>query len=192
MTLATGGDVVQFPEIGEKSRALRLKDVGGKTHQPLAQSGEKATLFLFILHDCPLANTCAPEIGRIASEYRKRGVVSFVVYAEPDLTAKVARKHAREHKFSCPVLLDPTGQLVSLTGVTVSPEAALLSPDNQLLYRGRIDDRMRAFGKQRAEPTRRDLREALDATLAGKPVPNPVTKAIGCYLPTPESVSSDK
>ena len=192
LAFASGSDAIQKSEISAESRALHLKDVDGKTYKPLAQTGQKATLFFFLLHDCPLANTCAPEVGRIVTEYRERGVVSFVVYAEPDLSARLARKHAREHKFPCPVLLDQSGRLVRLTGATVSPEAVVLGPGNHLLYRGRIDDRMTAFGKQRVEPAHRDLREALDAVLAGKPVTTPVTKAIGCYLPTPRSVSSDK
>jgi len=56
-----------------------------------------------------------------------------------------------------------------------------------VVYHGRIDDRIVALGKRRVEPTTRDLREALDAMLEGKPVPTPVTKAVGCYLPVNES-----
>ena len=47
----------------------------------------------------------------------------------------------------------------------------------------RIDDRAIAPGKHRAEPRQRDLRDALDAILAGKPVRERFTRAIGCYLP---------
>ena len=69
----------------------------------------------------------------------------------------------------------------------MSPEVAVFSPANVLLYRGRIDDRLITLGKQRVSPKRRDLREALDAIVAGKPVLVPVTKAFGCYLPTNEN-----
>ena len=109
---------------------------------------------------------------------------------EDDLSARAARQHAKDYGYACPVLLDRKQQLVRFTGVTTSPEVAVLSPDNTVLYRGRIDDRLVAFGKQRVTPTRKDLREALDAILAGKPVSNPVTKAMGCYLPTKEATKS--
>jgi hypothetical protein len=59
----------------------------------------------------------------------------------------------------------------------------VLSPSGDVLYRGRIDDRVADFGKRRVEPTRRDLRLALDAILAGKPVQARLTKAVGCYIP---------
>ena len=130
---------------------------------------------------------CAPEINRIATDYRARGVRSFLVYVEDDLSPKAARKHAREHGFTCPALLDRGQQLVRFAGVTVSPEVAVFSPDNALLYRGRIDDRLTALGKQRVSPLRQDLREALDAIIEGKPVLVPVTKAVGCYLPINEN-----
>ena len=149
-------------------------------------------MLFFVLHDCPLANSCAPEINRIVADYRPRGVRSFLVYAEDDLSPKTAREHAKAHAYTCSVLLDRELQLVRFTGVTKSPEVAVLAPDNRVLYRGRIDDRLTAFGKQRVTPTRRDLREALDAILAGKPVPNPVTQSIGCYLPAPEDAKSQQ
>jgi len=164
-------------------RTLAVRDIHGTVQRPLADSGQKATVFFFILPDCPLANRCAPEINRIAADYRARGVRSFVAYVGDDISANAARQHAKEYGFTCPVLLEGAQHLVRFTGVTISPEAAVLSPGNKLLYRGRVDDRLIAFGKQRPEPTRHDLREALDAILDGKPVPTPITKAVGCYLP---------
>lgn len=167
-----------------QARALTLKDVNGKIHRLLADTKQKATLFFFVLPDCPLANRCAPEINRIASEYRERGILSFLVYVGDDLTPKIARRHAKDYGFTLPALLDPEQQLVRLSGVTVSPEVAVFAPDNTPLYRGRIDDRLTQLGQPRTLPSRRDLREALDAILEGKAVPEAVTKAVGCYLPT--------
>ena len=51
-----------------------------------------------------------------------------------------------------------------------------------LVYRGRIDNLYADFGKKRAKPTRRDLRETLDALLAGKRLAKRTTKAVGCYI----------
>ena len=188
--LAACGSEAPRTAIIETAGSVTVTDVHGKPQRPLADAGQKATVLFFVLHDCPLANTCAPEINRIVTDYAPRGVRSFLVYVENDLSAKAARKHAKEHGFPCPALLDREGQLVRFTQVTTSPEVAVLAPDNTVRYRGRIDDRLVAFGKQRVAPTRRDLREALDSILEGKPVPNPVTKAVGCYLPAVEDAKS--
>ncbi len=160
-----------------------VNDVDGKEHRPLADAGQAATVLFFVMHDCPIANGYAPEISRIAEEYAKRGVRSFVIYAEDDLSPADAKKHAREYAYRCPVLLDPQRTLARKACATVSPEAAVFSAKGELLYRGRIDDRAIAPGKHRAEPRQRDLRTALDSILAGKPIPERFTKAIGCYLP---------
>ena len=164
---------------------ISVKDVEGVLQRPLADAGQAATVLFFVMHDCPIANGYAPEISRIAEEYGKRRVRSFVIYAEDDFSPADAKKHAREYAYRCPALLDPAHSLVQKAGATVSPEAAVFSAKGELLYRGRIDDRAFAPGKHRAEPRQRDLRVALDAILAGKPIPERFTKAIGCYLPDP-------
>jgi len=171
-------------------RHLVIKDVQGASHQPLAAAGQKATVLFFVMAECPIANSYAPEINRIVATYADRGVRSYLVYAEDDLSVEAARQHARDHGFKFPALLDPGHQLVKVAQVTVSPEVAVLAPDNTVLYHGRIDDRAAAFGKSRVTPSKRDLRLALDAILDGKPVATPVTKAVGCYISTNENSQS--
>ncbi|GIT77890.1 MAG: hypothetical protein Ct9H300mP32_2720 [Verrucomicrobiota bacterium] len=64
----------------------------------------------------------------------------------------------------------------------VTPEAAVFDAKGRLIYRGRIDDLYADFGKKRARPTRHDLRDTLDALLAGKRLTKRTTKAVGCYI----------
>jgi peroxiredoxin len=169
------------PSAATKLAALTLQDVNGARLRPFADTNRPATLFFFLMHECPVANAYAPEINRIVAEHPS--VRSYIVYVESDLTAEAARRHVKEYGFTCPALLDPRHELVRAAGATVSPEAALFSPAGELIYRGRIDDRVTDFGKRRVQPTRRDLRQALEAFLAGRPVPDRRTKAIGCYIP---------
>ena len=166
-----------------KATSIVVKDLAGATVPPLADSGQKATVFFFVMHECPVANGYAPEIIRITSEYATKGVRCFVVYVEGDLTPEKARQHARDYGYKSGALLDPQHLLVKAAGATISPEVAVFSTSGEVLYRGRIDDRVADFGKRRVEPTRRDLRLALDAILAGKPVQARLAKAIGCYIP---------
>jgi hypothetical protein len=169
-----------------EDRSLSLRDVNGKEHMPLLQPQKKATVLFFILPDCPISNSYAPEIKRICADYEPKQVAAFIVQADPDLSAEDAKKHAEDYGFRCPVLLDPYHRLVKRTGATIAPEVAVLGPDGKVLYRGRIDDLYADLGKRRPEPTQRDLRNALTAILQGKPVANPVTTALGCDLPEPK------
>jgi thiol-disulfide isomerase/thioredoxin len=165
---------------------IQFIDLAGRPQTPLSQPDKKATVLFFLLPDCPVSNAYAPEIKRICKEYEAKKVTTFVIHADPDVSADMAKKHAKENGFTCPVLRDPTHVLVKATGVKMAPEVAVLGADSKVLYRGRIDDLYVDYGKRRPAPTQRDLRDALDAILQGKAVAAPTTKVIGCYLPEPK------
>jgi hypothetical protein len=93
-----------------------------------------------------------------------------------------AAKYAGEYNFSFPVLLDPRQDLVRLAGATVTPQAVILSSRGEMLYRGRIDNRVENFGSQRRNATVHDTREALDAVLAGRLPRVQFTRSIGCAI----------
>jgi len=171
---------------------IAVNDLTGARIQPLAEARQKATVLFFVMHECPVANGYAPEIIRITSEYAAKGVRCFVVYVESDLTLEKARQHARDYGYKSGALLDPRHRLVKAAGATISPEAVVFSPSGEVLYRGRIDDRVADFGKRRVEPTRRDLRLALDAILAGQPVQARLARAVGCYIPEDNLSKSER
>jgi mono/diheme cytochrome c family protein len=166
---------------------VRVTDIAGTAQTPLNPSGKKAAVLLFITGDCPICNAYAPEVKRLCADYTAKGIAFFIVHVDPKTTAEQARKHATEYGFDCPIVLDTAGTLVKAVGAHTTPEAFLVSPESTLLYHGRIDDRFIDFGKSRAEATQHDLRRALDEVLAGKPVSVPTTKAVGCYIGTPEA-----
>ena len=71
---------------------------------------------------------------------------------------------------------------VRLARARVTPEAAVFSPRGDLLYHGRIDDRNVDFGKERPEPTTRDLEAVLDAVVNGKTPHRAAVPAVGCPI----------
>jgi hypothetical protein len=161
---------------------LRVTDLGGVSRS-VPTKDKKATVLLFIAHDCPISNAYAAEISRINSEYGPRGVQMMVVYAEGQVSPATARQHAKQFGYQMPLVIDGARRLSGATGATVTPEAVVLGADGRSLYRGRIDNRYAGFGKARKTATERDLRVALDAVLAGKAVPHPTTTAVGCFIP---------
>ena len=162
---------------------LVFTDINGKNHAPFASAKTKAVVFLFLLRDCPVSNVYTPELTRIHREYSGKGVSFYLVHPDRDTDAKAAKAHAIEYKLTAPLVLDHDHKLTRFAGAEVTPEAAVFDGKGLLVYRGRIDNLYADFGKKRAKPTRRDLRETLDALLAGKPVPKPRGKCIGCFIP---------
>jgi hypothetical protein len=154
---------------------------GGKWQFP-APGECRAVALIFAGHECPISNGFVPEVARLAQEFESQGVKFCVVYAERDLSLEEAKKHAREFAYPCPAVIDPKQQLARAAKATVTPEAALISPEGKVLYLGRIDDRYAAYTKKRPQPKTRDLRNAILDVLAGRKVAVPYTQTIGCYI----------
>ncbi len=147
-------------------------------------SYQKASVYFFIAHDCPVANSYVPEMNRISAKYKRSGVAFFAVYTEKDVEKYIILKHNKEYGFQFPATVDSSHTIAKLLGAKVTPEAVVLDNKGILKYRGRIDDLYVAFGQRRPAPTHRDLRAALDAILSGKKWQLKTTKAIGCFIST--------
>jgi len=166
-----------------EARHVTVEDLQGKKVQPLRTEEAKANVLFFLTPDCPISNSYAPEINAIVAENAGKPLRFHIVYVDPDLKAEQARKHAASFGYRCPVLLDPKHQLVAATGVTTTPEVAVVKADGTVAYRGRIDDLYPQIGVKRRAPTRRDLRDALEDVLAGREVHTARTAAVGCSIP---------
>jgi peroxiredoxin len=156
-------------------------DSRGQVRQPLKAGDARAVVLIFLMADCPVARATAPELARLTAEFGSRGVTFFGVYGTE--TAAEIAAFQESYRIPFPGLLDPRQQLARIAGATMVPEAVVFSPDNRLLYRGRIDDRAISLGTMRPEATRRDLRLALESVLSGQNVEPRFTEAVGCYLP---------
>jgi peroxiredoxin len=171
-----------FPLCAAGALDFHLRDTGGATHTPVEWSAAKAVVIYFTTTDCPIANGYVPEMNRIHDVYAPRGVAFFAVQTDLTIPEADVVKYARDFRYSYPLLLDPQQRLVRLAGASITPQVAIFASNGTLLYLGRIDDRVADFGKQRLKPTVFDLRDSLDAVLAGKPVPHATTKSIGCAI----------
>lgn len=143
-------------------------------------AAEPIRVLVFTSTDCPISNRYAPEIERLAAKFK--GKAQFIlVYPVPTDSLEMIREHAKKFAYSIETLRDTDQKLVKQIGVTVTPEAAIMN-GTRVMYRGRIDDRYIDFGKDRIVPTKRDLEDALDALIAGKPIAIRETRAVGCIL----------
>lgn len=159
-----------------------FEDTTGQRHTQAEWNGKRAIVLLFLTTDCPLSNGYVPELNRIKDAYAPKGVVFYAVQGDATVGLDEVRKHVTEFAYRFPYLLDPKESLAAFTGATTTPEAAVLSPQGELLYLGRVDNRLEDYGKQRVQVTEFNLRDTLDAILTGKLVPRARTKAFGCAI----------
>jgi len=156
-------------------------DLTGKPQNPLT-SRAPATVLLFVRTDCPITNRYAPELQRLAQEFKTRSVAFWLIYPDPDEAPRHIEDHIREYAFPGDPLRDPHHVLVKQAHATVAPEAAVFNASGKLVYHGRIDDRYIDIGKTRPAAQVHDLEETIRAVLAGKPVEHPETRPVGCSL----------
>jgi len=165
--------------------AIEVHDLNGQPHAPLQPTGDAVHVILFTSHECPIANGYAPTIASLHEAWQSEPRVRlFLVHVDPDLTAEQAREHASDYSLPGTILRDPTHQLATACGVSITPEAVVRTAKGQL-YRGRIDDQWRKLGSRAPAASQHDLKDAVRLTLAGDVVPLPHPKAVGCLLPEP-------
>lgn len=152
-------------------------DIRGRTFSKADMAAHKATVFLFISGQCPISNLYTPRYHALASEYGKRDVQILAVYSDRQEGYTDIVRHADSRKLSFPVVKDNRNALADYLGAEYTPEAIVVDAQGAVRYRGRIDD-----NKEVTQVTKHDLAEALDAILAGKPVPHPRTAAFGCMI----------
>jgi peroxiredoxin len=168
-----------LPKIGD----FELRDVDGLQRSQAEWREHAAVVLLFIDAECPVSNSYAPEMQRIAARGAEDDVLVLGVHSDPDVTAAAGKAHAREYGLAFPLLLDPDQQLATQAGVRVVLTAVVLSSNGQVLYRGRVDDRYTPQGKRRVQATTHELRDAIAAALHGRPPAITEAPAFGCPLP---------
>lgn len=155
--------------------------VGGSRWIPAERA--KLTVVVFVTRSCPIANRYMPELGRIATEYAKRGVWLGLAFEDEETSAQAVSKHVKSFRATMPFFIDEGHRVARAVGATVTPECAIVDSAGKVRYRGRIDGFFSGNGRVGQNNYRRDLRLSLDALLAGKPVPAPVVDAKGCFIP---------
>ena len=164
--------------------AGQLRDVDGVSRDLFAPA-DVANVLLFVSSDCPIANGYAPEIQRICAAYRTRGISCALVYEDAAIEAAAVRNHRRSFGYrDTAAVIDTAHTVAEILKATVTPQAIVVAARGEVKYRGRIDNRYGELGKPRRVVSRHDLRDALDAVLAGRPVVHPVTEAVGCFIPS--------
>jgi hypothetical protein len=144
-------------------------------------------LFLFVQTDCPISNSYAPEIQRICKAYKSKGVGCSLAYEDVRMDLAGMRKHMNDFSYNgIPAVIDSDRAVADRVGAKITPAAVVVDSRGTVLYRGRIDNLYASLGKPRRNVTEHDLTDALDAILAGKPVPKPETEALGCFITRPK------
>jgi len=161
----------------------QMKGVDGKDVSIASAAGKKGTLVIFSCNGCPWVKAWEKRMVEIGNSYSKRGVGVVAINAnDPERSPADGfaemQQRAKQRGIRYPYVMDATSEVARAFGATRTPEAFLFDAEGKLVYHGTIDDNAHEPNKV----TKRYLREALDAMLAGKEVPAAETKALGCGI----------
>lgn len=163
--------------IGATIADFKLPDADGKEHALSSLKGKNGAVLIFISTRCPVSNGYNERMEKLAQEYKARGVQVIGINSNTGESAADIKQHATEKRFTFPVLKDTNNVIADRLGAQVTPEAYLLDAGLKLVYRGRIDNSRNGDAISATE-----LRDALEATLAGKPVEKTEARAFGCSI----------
>ena len=170
-------EALASPAIGTTVEDFTLPDTNGKDHALSSLKGKKGSVLIFISVQCPISNAYNERMAKLAQDYSERGINVIGINANKNESAEVVKQHASEKHLNFTILKDPGNKLADRLGAEHTPEAYYLDANNRLLYHGRIDN-----SKDPAQVESNDLRDALDAALAGKPIQKTTSLAFGCSI----------
>jgi peroxiredoxin len=171
--------LAEGPAIGATAPLFDLKTIDGKAF--LLADAEKANalvVLVFVSTNCPYSNAYNERMRDLAAAYAKKGVLFVGINSNSTETVQEAADHARKHGHTFPIVKDPGNKVADLYDARRTPEAFVIGKDGRLDYHGRIDENYEDASKV-VSP---DLKNALDALLAGQPVAKSETKAFGCTI----------
>ncbi len=171
--------VADAPAIGSAAPAFDLKSVDGKPFSLAdAEKTNSYVVLMFIATQCPYSNGYNDRMRDMAAAYAKKGILFVGINSNNTESTEETAAHAKQHGFGFPVLKDPGNKVADLYDARRTPEVYVIGRDGKLLYHGRIDDNSNDASKV----TSPDLKNALDALLAGQPIAKAETKAFGCTI----------
>ncbi len=175
--------------IGSKAPAFSLPGVDGKTYTLDSFKDAKVVAVVFTCNHCPTAQAYEDRLIKIRADYKDRGVALVAIspndplavrldelgYTDLDDSFEHMKIRAKDKKYNFPYLYDGETQKTSSEfGVLATPHVFIFDEARTLRYAGRVDDAEVKTVKSH------DARNAIEALLAGKPVPVETTRVPGC------------
>lgn len=139
--------------------------------------------YIFIAEECPISIFMVSELQKIEDEFGNDCQLTLV-FPMKKSSRESAEKFVVEYGLSAyKILLDPKQEMAKSLGATITPELVLInSQNNQIQYRGRINDAFFAPGRKKHGRLIRDAQTAISHAINGEEVPKPWHEAVGCLI----------
>ena len=138
-------------------------------------------ILIFLAPLCPICQNMTFDLRQLEQDYGDKSVEFVGVFPNASTTPAQIESFKETYGLSMTMIQDTAGWAHTL-GAKWTPEVFVLDRRDSVVYQGRINDRYFAPGKRKPKTKRRDLDAALRDCLAGRPVSEPMTDAVGCPI----------
>jgi peroxiredoxin len=145
---------------------------------------KKGLLVMFICRHCPYVRHVRKGLAELGRDYRARDVGIVAISANdpaayPEDAPESLAEEAREAGYAFPYLFDETQEVAKVYSAACTPDFFLFDADRKLAYRGQFDSSRPGNG---LPVTGQDVRAAIDAVFADRPVPQDQRPSVGCTI----------
>jgi peroxiredoxin len=170
--------------LGTAAPDFKLPDTNGKMVSLADFEDRAALLVMFICNHCPYVKHIRAGLAQLARDYVPRGVGIVGINSNdvanyPEDSPARMKEEVRAAGYIFPYLYDESQAVAKAYRAACTPDIYLFDKNRKLVYRGQFDDSRPGNG---IPVTGKDLRAALDAVLAGRPVPPDQKPSIGCNI----------
>ena len=171
--------------LGTPAPDFELSDtVSGELVSLAGFASKKALVVMFICNHCPYVKHVQAELVKLGQDYEKSGAALVAISANdaaayPEDAPKRLGAEARRAGYRFPYLHDETQEVAQAYHAACTPDFFVFGPERTLVYRGQLDASRPGNG---IPVTGADLRAAIDAVLAGAPVPPDQKPSVGCNI----------
>lgn len=170
--------------LGTRAPAFRLPDPHGRTIALEDFEKAPALLVAFLCNHCPFVKHIRAGLAQFARQYTERGLALVAINANdvtthPDDAPERMAEEIERAGYVFPYLFDESQGVAKAYRAACTPEFYLFDAERRLVYRGQFDDSRPGNGRP---VTGADLRAAVDAVLAGKPVASDQRPSTGCNI----------
>jgi len=170
--------------LGTAAPDFRLPDTNGRLVGLSDFANAPALLVMFLCNHCPYVKHIRSGLAQLGRDYQARGVALVGINANdadqyPEDSPAQMRAEVRAAGYTFPYLYDASQAVAKAFRAACTPDFFLFDRHRRLVYRGQFDDSRPGNG---IPVTGKDLRAALDAVLAGQPVPANQKPSLGCNI----------
>jgi thiol-disulfide isomerase/thioredoxin len=181
-TLAVGESAPDFDLPGVDGRRYSLKDF----------AEARLLVIVFTANHCPTAQAYEDRLAKLHADYAGRGVALLAISPNDPQAVRLdelgytdlgdsfddMKQRAKDKDIRYPYLYDGETESTSRKyGPVATPHVFVFDAERKLRFQGRVDD-----GENPAKIRTSDTRNAIEALLAGQPVPVATTKVFGCSI----------